>query len=172
MAKQEIAKIDKRAVARASTKLADALARAKDTSAITPEILEEFYKRVGGPAGYAAKLADDFQKSRGVGLSDDELETWTFNASTLARWHEIILKLQQKEDERNSTDLSSVSPEDIEATVKQVALDLMLNDEVISDAVIQLAVRRNPALLTQLADEAGKVALPKGDEDDIEYEDD
>jgi len=169
MAKQEVAKIEAKALAKASTKLADALAKAKDTSAITPEILQTFYDMAGGPTGYAKMLFKDFQKSRGEGLSEYEKETWAFNASTLARWHEIIMKIQQKEDERNSTDLSSVSPEDIEATVKQVALDMFMSDQTIREAVIQMACRQNPELVTELADASGKIALPK-QADDIEYE--
>lgn len=172
MAKSEVAKIETRAAARATTKLASALAKAKDTASFTPEILDSFYKEVGGPEGYGKKLAADFQKSRGVGLDEDELDSWEFNAGTLARWHDIILKIQQKEDERNTADISSISQEDLEATVKQVAIDLMLSDDDIRESVVRLVAKKNPELIQQIVRDAGMVALPQGGDDEIEYEGD
>lgn len=169
---KEALRAQQRAVQKATHKLATALSKAKDTAAVTPSILESFFENVGGPQSFGKKLAEDFMMSRGEGLTPEQLEGWSYNAQTMARWYDIIMKIQGKEDERNTTDISSISEEDLEATVKQVAGEMLLNDPDIRVAVLKVAAKKDPAVLAELADELNALTFPKEPviDSQLEYE--
>lgn len=177
LADKEIIKAQQKALTKASTKLATALSKCADTAAVSPRIFEAFYDAIGGVDEYGRMLAKDFQKARGVGLTPEEQEDYAFNSSTLARWHDILLRFRMKEDERTTTDISSVSPEDLEAIVRQVSLDMILECDDIREAVISAAVKKNPSIACQIAEktkvletEATTVEPVDDDTSDLEYE--
>lgn len=171
LANKEIIRSQQKSIAKATNKLAAALAKAGNSSAVSPQILEAFYSVIGGPAEYGRMLATDFQKSRGVGLTEYESMEFSYNASTVARWHDILIRYRQKEDDRLTTDISSISQEDLEATVRQVALDMILEDDDIREAVLDAALKKRPDIAKELASKSNLITFEKSGDKDIEEED-
>lgn len=151
---------DKKAIVQACRSVTTALASAKrdkDPAAL-PEIINAFLKGVGGVENVGQILMEDFNRLRGVGLTEEELMKHQFKEGTIQRYWQMLLRGINSRDQQVATvDLQGFTDAELKAVLLPLAAELLLEDPQFRVSVIVEAVSRDPSILDELLRERGKV---------------
>lgn len=151
---------EKKAIATACRTVTKALASAqrdKEPAAL-PAIINSFLHGVGGAEKVGTLLKEDFNRLRGVGLSEEELMKHEVKEGTLQRYWQMLLRGMVARDEQVSqVDLQGFTDEELQATLIPLAADLLLNDADFRTTVLREAVNRDPNLMDEILKERTQI---------------
>lgn len=151
---------DRRAVADACRSLTKALTDAKRERepAALPGIINSFLQKVGGTEEMANILKEDFDRLRGVGLTEEEFMKHEFKEQTIQRYWQMLLRGVAARDEVvSSVDLQGFSDEELRSVLIPLAAEMMVEDAEFRSQVIREAVMRDPKVLDDLTQEKSRV---------------
>lgn len=130
-AKKVVARAGEKTTGRAMKASAQLLASIKEqgkSGKSMPIVMDTFLRSMGGESGYAERLATEFKKAGGEGLSDYELETFEYSSATVLKWFELINRSMLATDSGKDMDIGSLEESDLEAIVAKIARRAVLED--------------------------------------------
>ena len=152
MAEQEenrkiASRAESKVVTKAATKLLSSLKEKGKDGQVMPVVMNEFFNALGGTEKFAQRMATEFEKAHGIGLSEDEQEVYVPSHSLRMQWFDLVARVQKQVDSDRSLDVGSLEESDLEAILSNVALkafneDASLQIAVISQAVSNAVIRR------------------------------
>jgi hypothetical protein len=152
---QDKAVTERKAVYKATRELAKAIADRGKNTAVSPDFFDEFTKELGGARGLGKRLANDFKRISGEGLTEAEQAFFTHDEKTLQRYWQMLSTFMQQQDRMNSVDITSLSDEELQATLSQLAMSLIAKDDAFRKGVIKACVTMDRDFIEELAQEAG-----------------
>jgi hypothetical protein len=131
---------DRRAIARASKELVQALARAKGSDAADlPAIIDCFKRKIGGNEAIADMLVQDVRRLHGADLPPEEEEHFQYHEQVIQKYHQMVLKMiSEKDDKAANYDLSSLSEDDLHSILVPLAKELLVKDKGFREEVLTL----------------------------------
>lgn len=135
---------DRRVLARgtnAAAKLLSALHENGKGGRSVPTILEAFWREVGGQDKFGSLLAMEFQKARGEGLTQEEIETFDFSPKLVKDWFELMLRHIDRDDQTKTIDIGALEEADLQSVLVDVGRRAILEDAEIRRAVMWTAIR-------------------------------
>jgi hypothetical protein len=125
---RELEMSDRRQTAQFSRELLSRIKNVGSDKQVLDQVFAKFTELIGGPDGLATKLKEDFDKVRGDNLSPKEQVMFERKDSVIVKYWQLILSLQEKLDDRNNVDASGLTDEDLQATLAQLAAQLIRTD--------------------------------------------
>lgn len=113
---------------KASAQLLASIREQGKTGKSMPMVMDTFLAEMGGEGGYAKRLATEFKKAHGEGLSSAELETFEYSSATTLKWFELINRSMLATDSGKDMDIGSLEESDLEAIVAKIARRAVLED--------------------------------------------
>lgn len=153
---------EKKSLAEATKRLADEIAARGKNTAISPEFFDAFSRELGGATGLGKRLADDFKRMHGENLDSEDAAFFAPDEKTIQRYWQTITQFMQNQDKLNSVDISSLSDQELQATLLSLATGLIEENEDFRRHVLQIAVQKDVDFLHRLAAEAGIVHVVEG----------
>lgn len=151
---------DKKAIANTCRSVAAALAMAKRDKepAALPEVINSLIKGVGGADRLGEMLREDFDRLRGVGLTDEEAVKHEFKEGTIQRYWQMLLRGLSTRDERvAAVDLQGFTDEELKAVLIPLAAEMLVEDAEFRSNVLRDAVNRDPKIIDEILRERGQV---------------
>ncbi len=93
-----------------------------------PIVMNAFLQAMGGEAGYATRMAEEFKKAHGEGLSAGEMETFEYSPATILKWFELINRSVLATDSGKDMDIGSLEQSELEVIVARIARNAVLED--------------------------------------------
>lgn len=146
---------EQKALFDATRKLADQIAKQSRNTAVSPEFFDQLSKELGGARGLGERIAADFKRIHGEGLSAAEQALFSHDEKTIQRYWQMLLQFMQQQDRQNAVDISSLSDKELQATLMTLARELITDDREFRRQVIKAAVATDKGLIEELAIEAG-----------------
>jgi len=146
----------------ATKKLADEIAIRSKNTALSPEFFDSFAKSLGGPKGLGERLAKDFRRLHGDDLTAEEQQFFTPDEKTIQRYWQTIAQFMQNQDKMNAVDISSLSDQELQATLLNLATGLIKENEDFRKHVIKIACKSDKSFIEELAREAGLLTFVEG----------
>ena len=177
---QDKALTERKSVYKATRELAKAISDRGKNSALSPEFFDEFAKELGGARGLGKRLAEDFKRVSGEGLTEAEQAFFTHDEKTLQRYWQMMSTFMQQQDRMNSVDITSLSDDELQATLLQLARNLIEKDSEFRKSVIRACASMDRSFVEELAEEAGLIGpsvnarlapMPSIEQDDEDDED-
>lgn len=150
-----------RVVAEASRGLLNHLKRLGDDSAIGPQVMSAFLSAHGdgdmsrGAEKLGQNLKEDFDRVRGVGLSEDELKYFERRDGAIIKFHTLIQDLVNKQDAYRQIDVSGLTDEDLSNALIDVAVQHMLADEEMQRKVFARLFEEKPGMRAEIMEMGG-----------------
>lgn len=116
------------------------------------KILKRLAKKAGGTDGIADMMWEDFQAARGEGLTPEEQKRRR-SSPTVMGYHKMLQAYVRDSDDvnrGNSPSLSDLDQEDLKATLFSLALELLVKEEQLQDALIPVFLEDHPEVLHRL----------------------
>lgn len=145
---------DDRATAQACREVMSKIRKIGDDSAVMPQVMAELMQLLGGPAGYARKLHQDFQIASGYGENGIGRKE-----GIVLKYHALIAAMQAKQDENTSIDATGLTDDDVRATLTSLAMDLIANDPSLRKRLVHSAVKDDPELRNEIVELSGQVVI-------------
>ena len=146
----------------ATQRLADEIAKRSKNTALSPEFFDAFAKELGGARGLGERLAEDFKRLHGEGLDSSESQFFVPDEKTIQRYWQNISQFMQTQDKMNAVDISSLSDQELQATLLSLATGLIKDNPDFRKHVVRIAVKDDREFLEELAIEAGIVKVIEG----------
>ncbi|MAT51124.1 MAG: hypothetical protein CMK32_08070 [Porticoccaceae bacterium] len=146
---------EQKALFDATRELSRKISNLSKNSAVAPEFFEEFQKELGGARGLGQLIAEDFKRMHGIGLSATEQKLFSPDEKTIQRYWQTLMVFMQQQDRHNAVDISSLSDKELQATLLQLAQELILENPGFRSQVIRIAVAQDRDLINELAMKAG-----------------
>lgn len=151
---------DKKAIANTCRSVAAALAMAKRDKepAALPEVINSLIKGVGGADRLGEMLREDFDRLRGVGLTEEEAVKHEFKEGTIQRYWQMLLRGLSTRDERvAAVDLQGFTDEELKAVLIPLAAEMLVEDAEFRANVLRDAVNRDPKIIDEILRERSQV---------------
>lgn len=148
---------EQRALYKATKELTKAIESRSRDAALSPEFFESYAKELGGAKGLGARLAQDFKRVHGEDLAEEEKAFFTHDEKTIQRYWQMLMTFMQQQDRQNAVDISSLSDEDLQATLSLLAKNLIEQDEEFRRSVVKVCANLDRKLIEELATEAGLI---------------
>lgn len=165
------ARSESKVVAKAATKLLSELKNKGKDGQVMPVVMSTFFQELGGADAVAKVMAQEFNKTLGIGLSPDEEEVYAPNFYLRKDWIDLISRIQSKADVDKQLSVGDLEEADLEAILTNVALKAFKDDQSLQLAVITQAVsnadlrkqifnaciRADNSLVTEILENGGKI---------------
>lgn len=138
-------------------------------SQLMPAILKNLVEDLGGEQGISQRLAADFKRVRGEGLSEEERMLWQPKDQVIQRYYDMILKTINDQDSKTNTDISSLSDDDLRSVLLDTVMHALKNDPEFRREVAFEALKEDPGLLDEIIGDGSAFGVIKVDKED-EYE--
>jgi hypothetical protein len=162
---------ESKAVTKAATKLLSELKNKGKDGQVMPVVMSTFFSELGGAESVAKIMAQEFNKTLGIGLSPDEEEVYTPNFYLRKDWIDLISRVQSKADVDKQLSVGDLEEADLEAILTNVSLKAFRDDPTLQSAVIAQAVsnadlrrkifeaciRADSSLVTEILETGGKI---------------
>lgn len=146
----------------ATQRLADEIAKRSKNTALSPEFFDAFSRELGGAKGLGERLADDFKRLHGEGLDSESAAFFVPDEKTIQRYWQTIAQFMQNQDKMNAVDISSLSDQELQATLLNLATGLINENPDFRKHVIKIAVNADKEFLEELARDAGLIKVIEG----------
>jgi len=158
-----MAKADERALSTAARQILTGIASAGKGEARSPAFIEGAMKRLGGPTRFGEICGEEMNKARGCDPETGEplpahMEPSASPMLTL-KWGELLSRAMARNDERESVEIGSLNDEDLVSTLRLLAVDLVESNEEFRRLIVTEALRKQPDLIDQALNAAGKPVL-------------
>jgi len=182
---KEKAMSERKAIFDATKELANQIAQRSRSTAVSPEFFDELSKELGGARGLGQRIAKDFKRIHGEGLSEAEQRLFSHDEKTIQRYWQTLMTFMQQQDRANAVDISSLSDKELQSTLFQLAKTLMEENKKFRAQVVSILVEKDKGLIEELAVAAGLItksipgtvvekheieAFPDDDEQEIQPE--
>lgn len=159
---------------KASAQFLAALENQGKTGASMPRVMSEFWKHMGGEEKFGELMTQEFNKTLGVGLDADDIETWVPSTKFKLQWFEMICRYAAKTDEKKTLDIGSLDEADLDGILADIGRRAVMEDAEIRDAVIWSAceedanfrkrlvmgvLKEDPKLLNEILDSNGIITV-------------
>ena len=138
---RELEMSDRRQTAQFSRELLSRIKKVGSDQQVLDQVFSKFTELIGGPDGLALKLKQDFDKVRGDNLTAKEEMMFERKDSVIVKYWQLILSLQEKLDDRNNVDASGLTDEDLQATLAQLAAQMIRTDPEFRTQVLSITNR-------------------------------
>src|SRR5690606_28947148 len=101
------ARVMSKATKAAATFLDRMKSQGKDGKAM-PKVFHSFFSAVGGEEEFGQRMAKEFDKAHGIGLSPEEAEEFHVSPKLKMQWYELLSRHIAKNDESMSLDIGSL----------------------------------------------------------------
>jgi len=142
----------------ATKRLADEIAKRSKNTAISPEFFDSVVKELGGVKDLGKRIANDFKRLHGEGLTAVEAKYFTHDEKTIQRYWQTIMTFMQQQDRMNAVDVSSLNDKELQATLLNLAAGLIEDNPEFREHVIGIVVQKDREMIERLAIEAGLIA--------------
>ena len=132
---------------------------------ISPSILDSALSKLGAHFGKDGKealgelIGEQLLKSTGKGLTPAESAMWKFSPLVTHRWAELITRLATRIDDRQQLDVSSLSEEDLLASLTTLVFDMIRTNAEYRRMAVLEAIRVQPDLIHEAMTVAGMPAV-------------
>lgn len=150
--KKELEMSDQRAVSQAAYGLLERMKNLGTNQQVLNQLMTEFTELNGGPTGLAKQLQDDFNRARGVGLTEAEALLFERSDAVIQKYWQLIGSLIAQNDKANHLDLSGLTEEELQATVAGVAIDEVKANPEFAKAMIRALQHVAPELFPKTID--------------------
>lgn len=146
-----IRRMESKVVSKATKASAEFLASMKEQGKdgkSMPRILDSLWKvlqepGLSGEEAFGRQLGEEYNKSRGIGLSPDEAANYEPSQKLRQGWFELILRYSQKVDEGKSLDIGSLDESELEAILTDVAIKAATTDNNIAEKVVSAYIEKD-----------------------------
>ena len=146
---------ERKALFDATKELANQIAQRSRSTAVSPEFFDELSKELGGARGLGQRIAKDFKRIHGEGLSEAEQRLFSHDEKTIQRYWQTLMTFMQQQDRANAVDISSLSDKELQSTLFQLAKNLMEENQAFRAEVVSIIAEKDKGLIEQLAIAAG-----------------
>lgn len=166
---------DEHALANVSRTLLGHIAKAGKGEPVMPAVLESAMNRLGGPSAVGEIIGEQILIATG---KDKSLlpagAVWKYNSQVAFKWAELLARVGDRVDDRESLDVASLSQEDLVSNLKALAADLVSSSLEYAQFMHSLIEATYPQLASQKAVEAKDVKEVKSpkkiDPNELDYE--
>lgn len=138
---------------KASTQFLASMEQQGKSGKSMPLVFDSFWKELGGEEEYGARMAQEFLKAHGEGLTAAELESWSPSQKIKLQWYELVNRHVGRSDESKTLDIGSLEESDLEAILADLGRTAVIDDKEIRRLALLSAIERDP--------EFRKIALEK-----------
>lgn len=147
-------KADNKALADLSRRLLSDIKAAKG-EATTPQILHSALEELGGVEGVGKLVARGYKRASGDLTPQELAKGMKANANLEHKYADLITRISIKNDERESTDISNLSDEDLRNTLIALARELVVEHAEFRRLVVMEGIRSQPDLIHEAMNVAG-----------------
>lgn len=143
-----MAAADNRALARAGRTLLESMAAAKKGEPMLPETISAAVERLGGRSAFGVLIAEELLKARGDMTSMDPLARakWKYAPQVVFKWAELLARMENQHDERESLDVESLSQEDLIDGLRNLTIDMVQTSPDYRKFLIEMCIKADPDL--------------------------
>lgn len=146
---------ERKALFDATKELANQIAQRSRSTAVSPEFFDELSKELGGARGLGQRIAKDFKRIHGEGLSEAEQRLFSHDEKTIQRYWQTLMTFMQQQDRANAVDISSLSDKELQSTLFQLAKTLMVENQAFRKQIVSVIAENDKGLIEELAIKAG-----------------
>lgn len=156
-----LAKADGQTLAKLARELTASLKASNKGEPTSPKILEAALQKLGthysrpGAEALGELISDQLLKATGQGLTPVERENWRHSPLVIHRFAELLTRLSVKNDERQSLDVSSLSEDDLLASLTALVMDMIENNAEYRRLAVMEGIRKQPDLIHEAMTIAG-----------------
>lgn len=150
-----LAKASDRALATAAREILLGVAAAGKGEPMTPSFAEAAIRKLGGVETFADICAGEFQKCRGCDADGNPIPNAKQMPSFTFKWAELITRTMSRADEIQTLDVANLSEDDLIATLRGLATDLVQSNSEYRRLIVEEALRVQPDLINKAMDAAG-----------------
>lgn len=161
---------ENKAVEKAARKFMSAIKGLSSESAAMPKVIESFMDGVGGPKNLGRLLLNDFNRTRGEGLSEEDARNFEYKDAVIQRYYQMILPQIQLNDDKKNIDASGLTDEDLIATLSSVAFEQVRSSKEFRDKLIEQAVDVDPLIVKRFMELGGAKVIDAIENHDEELE--
>lgn len=145
---------DSKAVIEASRQIVKHLAdmQGSKDDPMTSQLIESFADACGGIDKLGRRLAEDFARVRGEGLTAEEQRLYKRSEQTIQKYYQLIWRGLAQNDELNASlgDLSEIDEDDLKATLTSLAKEIVDNDSEFRRKIAIEVIQEEPEILEEL----------------------
>ncbi len=169
---------ENKAIEKAARKFMSAIKGLSSESAAMPQVIESFMDGVGGPKELGRMLLNDFNRTRGEGLTEDQSLNFEYKDAVIQKYYQMIMSQMQLIDDKKTIDASGLTDEDLVATLSSIAFEQVRTNKEYRDKLIEQAIDADPEVVKRIMELGGAKVLEVKDnpfeelEREVEEEDD
>lgn len=148
-----------KAIEKAARKFMTAMKGLSSDSAVMPKVIESFMSGIGGPEKLGDMLLDDFQRTRGVGLTEEQALNFEYKDAVIQKYYQMIMSQLQAGDDKKNIDASGLTDEDLMATLSSIAIEQVKSSKEFRSLLIEKAIESDPLIVKEIMELGGAKVL-------------